>query len=180
MTYFTSDTHFGHANIIKFCNRPFATAREMDEALINNWNSKITKNDTVYHLGDFALGCSEKRISEIIYELNFEHLHVIKGNHERSFAGWYRLKKPFNVSFYGSYLETKIDGLDFTLCHYPIVQWNKCHYGAYHLFGHVHGGLPQNDERSLDVGADTNNYFPYSLDNIVDKLKNKSYKIHHK
>ncbi|MEJ7707010.1 MAG: hypothetical protein WKF82_06805 [Nocardioidaceae bacterium] len=54
--YFTSDTHFSHANIIRLCNRPFADVDEMDEAIIERWNATVTSADTVYHLGDVALG----------------------------------------------------------------------------------------------------------------------------
>ena len=52
MIYFTADTHFGHYNVIRFCDRPFASAEEMDEAMIQNWNDRVTGNDTVYILGD--------------------------------------------------------------------------------------------------------------------------------
>ena len=52
MIYFTADTHFGHYNVIRFCDRPFASAEEMDKAMIQNWNDRVTGNDTVYILGD--------------------------------------------------------------------------------------------------------------------------------
>ena len=48
MIYFTADTHFGHENVIRFCRRPYATAAEMDEALVENWNSRVKGNDTVF------------------------------------------------------------------------------------------------------------------------------------
>lgn len=52
MIYFTADTHFGHENVIRFCDRPFSSANEMDEAMIANWNARVRGNDTVYILGD--------------------------------------------------------------------------------------------------------------------------------
>lgn len=56
MDFFTSDTHFGHVNIIKYCNRPFGSVPEMNAAMIAGWNRHVGPDDTVYHLGDFALG----------------------------------------------------------------------------------------------------------------------------
>ena len=52
--FFTSDTHWGHANSIKYCNRPFIDVVEMDEQLIDNWNSVVKANDEVWQLGDFS------------------------------------------------------------------------------------------------------------------------------
>lgn len=52
--YYTADQHFGHSNIIRFCERPFSTVEEMDEVLINNWNETVSDNDIVYILGDLV------------------------------------------------------------------------------------------------------------------------------
>jgi hypothetical protein len=57
--YFTADTHFNHANIISFCQRPFASVAEMNEALIAKWNARVGEGDLVYHLGDFAGGTGD-------------------------------------------------------------------------------------------------------------------------
>ncbi len=54
-----ADTHFGHTNIIKYCNRPFSCTEDMDEALIKNWNETVSNNDVVLHLGDFGVGNKE-------------------------------------------------------------------------------------------------------------------------
>lgn len=63
MIYFTADTHFGHCNVIRFCDGPFASAEEMDEAMIQNWNERVTGNDTVYILGDKFLETSDGKRS---------------------------------------------------------------------------------------------------------------------
>lgn len=80
--FFTSDTHFGHNNIIRYCDRPFADADEMDEALVANWNAAVKPTDTVWHLGDVAL-CSVSRLREILDCLN-GNIHLVIGNHERA------------------------------------------------------------------------------------------------
>lgn len=79
-TFFTSDTHFGHENIIKFCKRPYQSVEEMNEALIENWNKVIGKNDTVFHLGDFALGGSTVW-NNTLDRLNGK-IYLIFGNHK--------------------------------------------------------------------------------------------------
>jgi len=82
-TFFTADTHFGHANIINYSNRPFATVEEMNETLIRSWNSTVSPEDCAYILGDFAYR-SAKPIEEYLKRLNGEK-HLLSGNHERSY-----------------------------------------------------------------------------------------------
>ena len=84
MEYVTSDTHFGHASIIKYCHRPFPNVERMDKVLINNWNKTVNKNDIVYHLGDFALG-SKSYKQKILAELN-GNIILIRGNHDKTVA----------------------------------------------------------------------------------------------
>lgn len=73
-TFFTADTHFNHANIIHFCQRPFADATEMNAALIEKWNARVGKADLVYHLGDLAQGdwspILEQLNGDIIFQKN--------------------------------------------------------------------------------------------------------------
>ncbi len=78
-TFFTSDTHFNHANIIKFCNRPFKDVEQMNDVMIANWNSVIGKDDTVFHLGDFCLGGAAEW-TKILDRLNGK-IYLIMGNH---------------------------------------------------------------------------------------------------
>lgn len=177
-TFFTSDTHFGHANIIKYSNRPYGNIKEHDNDLIKKWNSKITDKDTVYHLGDVFFG-TPKYFNEIFHQLNFGFLYVLCGNHDKGFSEWYRDYKPKNVRFLPPYYRTKAEGTDIILCHFPIREWDKAHRGSYHLFGHVHGSHPQRQERSLDVGVDTNNYYPYSFEEIKKILEPMPLIQHH-
>lgn len=78
--FFTSDTHFHHANIIKLSHRPFKDVHDMNEQLIANWNKVVTDKDTVFHLGDFAFGGNDAWDS-ILSQLNGK-IYLILGNHE--------------------------------------------------------------------------------------------------
>ena len=80
--FFVSDTHFGHENIIRFCNRPFLNVEEMNEVLIENWNKIVPEDGTVFHLGDFALGGSNIW-NEVLPCLNGQ-IYLILGNHKIS------------------------------------------------------------------------------------------------
>ena len=84
MKFFCSDTHFGHTNIIKYCNRPFSSVEEMDRELISRWNAAVKKDDTVYFVGDFAFA-SEERIQSLISSLNGYKIGIL-GNHDKSLA----------------------------------------------------------------------------------------------
>lgn len=82
-TYFTSDLHFSHKNIAKFCPqfRPFDNVEQMDEFLIRTWNETVTPEDTVYNLGDFSFAHDHKQIERVLSRLNGQH-HLIYGNHD--------------------------------------------------------------------------------------------------
>ena len=177
--YFTSDTHFGHENIIKFCNRPFKNAQEMDEALIKNWNSVIKPEDTIFHLGDFAFGGS-KLWNNIMYQLN-GHKILIMGNHDvRNFREGYIQ----NFEYIGDQLFISIDNRKVYLNHYPFLcyggSYRTSKAATYQLFGHVHSGPISSglDKERLinlfpyqyDVGVDNNNFTPISWNEICDKI----------
>lgn len=181
MIYLTSDTHFGHYNILRYANRPYKTDYEMDNTIIQNWNSKITREDVVYHLGDFSFGNWE-RVGELLDRLNFAHLYLIKGNHEKPFCTYIRNKSPKNVSLCSSYMEIYDDKKNlFVLCHYPILEWNQCHRGSYHCYGHVHNKYLHEivKYRAVDVGVDAQNYFPVSTDDVIEQCKHREIKAHH-
>ena len=78
--FFTSDTHFFHEGIIKFCKRPYATVEEMNETLIRNWNETVPENGTVFHLGDFAFGGWREWMSD--YNRLNGKIYLILGNHD--------------------------------------------------------------------------------------------------
>lgn len=137
-TFYIADTHFGHANILSFDNRPFKTVEEMDGELVRRWNEHVAAEDTIYILGDLSWYGMEKTI-EIVKSLNGKKV-FIKGNHDSCNDG--RFKNCF-VNFV-DYLEIKDDGRNVVLCHYPIPTFKNHFYGWYHLYGHVHVSFENN------------------------------------
>jgi calcineurin-like phosphoesterase family protein len=160
MTWLTADEHFGHTNIIKFCNRPFSTIEEMNEAIIARHNEVVGIYDTVWHLGDFAW----HNANQYLKRLNGKH-HLIFGNHDKK-----HIKREFD--FFSSAQDVhklKWMGVSIWLSHYAHLRWPSAHHGTLHAFGHSHGqclGIG----RSKDVGVDTNNFYPYPIDDFVASL----------
>ena len=172
-TFFTADTHFGHRNIINYINRPFTSVEEMDETLIQNWNNVVQPLDVVYHLGDFCFGNPWKYLDRLNGYIKF-----IIGGHDKELSK--RIYNKFNDSdmmkknfIYGNLLDVIIDKQLIVLCHYSMRKWNRSHYGSWHLYGHSHGNLPPLG-LSFDVGVDTNDFYPYSLDDVSNKMKTLS------
>lgn len=173
--FFTSDTHFGHKNIIKYCNRPFKDVTEMNETLIRNWNAKVGPNDWVFHLGDFCFISERNKQSQLVDRLNGQ-IFFIQGNHDHDMD-----KTLFFNASHGSLYEVDflINGekKKFVLCHYAMRIWNKSHRGAIHLYGHSHGSLPDDKHAlSIDVGTDCHNYTPISIEDVMAIMAKKEYK----
>lgn len=178
--WFTSDTHFNHTNIIKYCSRPFDNAFQMNEALVENWNAKVRPGDTVFHLGDFSMGAKNpKEIDELINNLNGVK-YLIRGNHEKDSqskeyirALWkdiYDIAEIFVPDEEITYKEQHI-----IMCHYPMIAWNASHRGSWQLFGHVHGGLSnkgviKHQATQLDVGVDSHEYSPLSYQQVKELI----------
>lgn len=158
MDWFTSDTHFGHCSIIKHCRRPFSDVNEMDATLIKNWNTVVSKKDTVYHLGDFAW-CNH---NHYLGALNGKKI-LIRGNHDKMNQDYLR-----NFSGVHDILQKTFNQHMVVMMHYPLWSWNACFHGSWHIFGHVHGRLRgvRDGELCLDVGVDSWNYYPVSWDEL--------------
>lgn len=176
-TWFTSDLHFGHNNIIKFCpdTRPFADANDMDEKLIAKWNSQVAPNDVVYIVGDVFFHKANKA-QAIMDRLNGT-IHLVFGNHD------YMIKKnPDLLNRFASaqdYLVLHLEGIEVVLFHFPIFEWYNMHRGAFHLFGHVHGAATV-PGRAMDVGIDTrDDYGLWSWDEVKANLSAKEIRPHH-
>ena len=183
--FFTSDTHFGHTNIINFCERPFKDTDEMDELLIHNWNAKVGKDDIVFHLGDFAFA-TNKRWQELRYRLNGK-IYLILGNHDVvRWPGDYTMQMFDRVE---NQMMLKIDNkYKVYLNHFPFLCYDGV-YRNYHedctiqLHGHVHerpNDTGKDKDRlkyrfpyQYDVGVDNNSFAPISWEEILIKLKYK-------
>ncbi|MGN1210803.1 MAG: metallophosphoesterase [Candidatus Cryptobacteroides sp.] len=170
MILFTSDLHFGHRNIIRHCNRPFYYVEEMDEFLIDKWNKKVGKNDTVYVLGDLMFR-NEKAPEEYLRRLKGKK-YLITGNHDRDWVKKCDLSEWFE----------SVNRLDFisdgkrqmALCHFPMMSWphmTRC----YMVHGHIHNDttaeywpLIRNNPLMLNAGVDINGFEPVTFEEMVE------------
>jgi calcineurin-like phosphoesterase family protein len=169
MIFFTADTHFGHDAIRKYCNRPFANVQEMNETIINNWNSVVGKQDCVYLLGDFGFGKPEDLL-KILKQLNGNVLFV-RGNHDKQMNQIAQLRDTIEVRIPDKRFPSGFCYI--WLSHYAHRVWNKSHHGSFHLYGHSHGTLPETDSFSFDVGVDSWNFTPVSFEQVYEKMSKK-------
>lgn len=170
MVWFTSDRHFGHSNIIKFCNRPYTNSQEMDEDLIAKHNSVVSPDDDVYDLGDFAFGRGVEYDYALycLTRLN-GHKHFIKGNHDKILSEIYRKQKNLFSSYRDGYVEVTIEAQPIVLCHYAMREWHHSLSGTWHLYGHTHNKL-MGFGKSFDVGVDAQNFYPISFEQVKAKM----------
>lgn len=162
--FYTADTHWFHSNILKYCNRPFQNVIEMNEVLIENWNKKVSKNDLVYHLGDFAFVTCVEELEIILKRLNGRKI-LIQGNHDRS-----KIVKNTNLFEFVTNSRqdyaAKVGNEEVYLSHCPRLVWEKAHYGVRHLFGHCHGNVQHPYPNAYDIGVDNNNYEPIAHEEL--------------
>ena len=177
--FFTSDTHFGHKNILKFCpqSRPVKDVEEHDWRLIKNWQEQVAPQDRVYHLGDFFF-CNGDRARRILDQLPGQ-IHFIYGNHDKVISSNHDMRARFaSVS---DYKELRIDDIKVCLFHFPIYEWHHIHYGSFHLYGHVHGSV-QVPGRAMDVGVDTRpdgDMRLWSWEEVKVRLLKREIRTHH-
>jgi calcineurin-like phosphoesterase family protein len=157
--FFTSDTHAGHANVIRYDNaalepilgrrpRPYRSVEEMDAAMVALWNSVVGPKDVVYHLGDMCLHKAPREAIAWTRQLNgkIRLLILIREGLVEPVAPEHELKVEDPDADSGSQM--------IMLSHYAHRVWNKSHHGSWHLFGHSHGSLPDDPaSRSFDVGC---------------------------
>ena len=178
MIYFTADQHFGHANVINHCNRPFSSVEEMDKALIINWNSVVDPDDDIFILGDFTMrhvADANKYLSQLNGRKFF-----IKGNHDKFLKGDSFKPYEYHFEWIKDYHVHFIDKRRFVLFHFPIAEWDQYFRKSIHLYGHIHNSetsydrlLFSDNDLAFNVGVDVNNYFPVSVNEILARAKKK-------
>lgn len=157
--FFTADEHYGHENIIKYCNRPFKDIEEMDNEMIKRNNEIVGQEDIVIHAGDFTLK-GKKYAENYIRRLNGKHI-FLKGSHD----GW------MDNSYHERW-EKRIEDTLIVVCHYAMRVWTESHFNSWQLYGHSHGKL-EGTGKQMDVGVDTHNFYPYSFKEIKDIMIKK-------
>ena len=166
MHWYTADTHFGHDNIIRYCDRPFSTSRDMDARIVDNMRQRVAKNDDLWIVGDFAYGERRRDMSYLmeIFEALPGRKHLVIGNHD----GPETLKLPWKS------IERLVELKDMrgrpknTLCHYPMLTWNGFNRGGLQLFGHVHEKW-RGTRKSVNVGVDVWDFRPVKFEEIESR-----------
>ena len=174
--FFTSDPHFGHENILKYCHRPFSSIEEHDEELIRLWNETVPEDGIVFILGDIGF-CSENYLKTILNRLNGK-IYWIIGNHD-----WRRITPGIMNRFecITQQMVITVDNKLIYLNHFPFLCYpNSDRHPVYQFFGHVHSGplsgssdisrLVHLNKRQYDVGVDNNEYKPISFQDIMKKI----------
>ncbi len=169
MIYFTADTHFGHANIIKSCGRPYPDVEAMNEALIAAWNERVQEEDTVFIIGDMFFRCADPE--SILNRLKGKKRLII-GNHDDCWMGKVDLNRYFlSVD---NFLETTDGEHGLTICHYPLLTWKNARR-TYMIHGHIHSDttsdywpLIQCRGNVLNAGVDVNDYRPVTFEELVE------------
>lgn len=167
MIFLTSDTHFGNdISAWKYRNRPFDNAEEADIKMVELWNKYVTKEDTVYHLGDFAI--TNEALENFVSQLNYKEIFLVVGNHDykrdRNILSKYFnvIDNPFVFDIPAGY-NTYGEGDQLWFCHYPLQK----HDELYSAFGHVHEAIKV-AKRGINVGVDVWHFRPVDLQKVID------------
>jgi calcineurin-like phosphoesterase family protein len=187
--WFTADTHFGHGNIIKYCQRPFLSAEEFaatrddprsrmriseasvkrhDTALLEAINARVAPDDVLWIVGDFCWG-GRAEAARYRERIRCRDVYLVWGNHDRDDIA------PVFTDCIDQGM-VRVEGQEIWLNHYPMRSWNKAFHGAWHLYGHVHGRLEREDATKpgtlvKDVGVDACEYRPWSFAELQRYMK---------
>lgn len=159
--FFTSDTHFGHKNILKHANRPFKSIDHMNEEIIARWNSKVSQDDVVFHLGDFCLTSGSSIYKKFMDRLN-GRIVWIQGNHDKK-----TIIQDVIIDYGGHHWH---------LAHKP----QDC-FGEYNICGHIHNqwkvNIQKNNRVFVNVGVDQWDFYPITIKQINDAVRKEKEKL---
>lgn len=161
--WFTSDTHFFHTNIIKYCDRPFYSVEEMNEIMVQRWNAVVKPQDKVWHLGDVAMKCTDKQLNSLLKRLN-GHKRLTVGNHDN-------VKSPAiqnNFEKIELWYGNKDWGITFS--HIPQLL-DHLRDGMFNGHGHIHTNMME-DKQYINLCVEHRNYMPTHLDQIRLEMRN--------
>jgi len=191
--WFTSDTHYNHANICSSTTewsnpvtlRDFKSLEQMNATLVGNINEKVGQDDILFHLGDWSFGGFEQ-IQKFRDQLVCKNIHLILGNHDHHIANnrdgvqslfssvnkYLDLVVKYNV---GTPLQSDVR---FALMHFPIASWDNMARGAIHLHGHVHfdPSMRLQEGKMMDVGCEGNGLYPIDMSEILSIMRDRPVK----
>lgn len=166
--YVISDTHFYHKRIIELTNRPFKDEVEMSETILSNILKVDNEKNTLIFLGDWTWNMAAG--FEIWEKIKSTKVFV-KGNHDKEFLRLYGHRLNCLIT---PLYENKFGGKDITFSHYPMLTFNKSHFGAYNIYGHHHGNSLIREKfpgKRIDAGVESWNYSPVHIDTLLEKLR---------
>lgn len=160
-THYTGDQHLDHDLMREM--RGFKTIKEMNETIIENFNSVVRKNDRTFHLGDFTYRGDPRRAAALFNRMNGSHFLVIGNHDDKDTLALRWAGQPSHL------LQIKDGDVRVVLLHYAMRTWPGIHRGAIQLYGHSHNRIPA-DDRSCDVGVDAWGLFPTTMEQIKARL----------
>lgn len=182
ITYFTSDLHINHGNVLKFDNsyRPFSDVEEMNESILEQINS-IGSDNRLIVIGDFSFHRKVDELEEYLKRIN-TRVELVLGNHDDLIVKNPHLHKYFHRIDSMRYESFMHEGVRYRIhmLHYPMLEWRNSHNGSMHVYGHLHGTPNILDEyRAMDVGYDPNKGKFLTSTDIIEKLRFRKIKDHH-
>jgi len=182
--WFTSDTHYNHANICTATTkwidpvtcREFLSLEQMNSHLIANINEKVEQDDILFHLGDWSFGGFEQ-IQKFRDSIFCKNVHIITGNHDHHIESdkegcqklFSSVNKYLNLVVKWNVGTPLMGEQRFALMHFPIASWDNMARGAIHLHGHVHFPADKRigSGKMMDVGCDGNELYPIEMSEIL-------------
>lgn len=194
--FFTSDTHYSHANICSATTqwerngsgvtfREFDSLDDMNRALVSRLNERVGEDDILFHVGDWSFGGFDK-IEQFRSQIVCKNIHLLYGNHdhhiERNKDGIQSLfastQHYLNLTVKWEVYKNQYRTANFVLMHYPIASWDGLGRSAIHLHGHVH--LPTERRigpgRMMDVGVDGNGLYPIEMTEVLSIMRDRPVK----